>query len=326
MATSTARSALRLAVAALVAAWLSPTFAQSFPARPIRIVVPFTAGSQTDITARLISAKMSEGLKQQVVVDNRGGAGGTIGTTIVGEATPDGHTLLAHSSGYAIGPALYPKLKVDMLRDFQAISTLVNTPHILVISPGLGPKTLKEFLEFARAKADDFTWSSAGVGSGTHFVGEKFMLATRLKHRHVPFKGTPEAMLDAITGRVHIFFAPLGPAVPFVKDGKAAALAVTSTTRNPAVPNVPTVIEAGVPGFEFSLWFILSAPAKTPKPVVQALSKEVLRVLALPDVVKAFESQGAVVAPLSPEETQKYVASEMKVYADVVRAANIPVF
>lgn len=302
----------------------APAHAQTYPTRPVRVIVPFTAGSQTDLTVRVISQKITELLGQQLVVDNRGGAGGTVGASIAAAATPDGYTLLAHSSAYAIGPAIYPNWKVNMQRDFQPITTLVSTPHVLVTSPNLGPKTLKEYIEFARKKGDGFTWSSAGTGSGTHFCGEVFMMAAKLKHTHVAYKGTPEALLDAITGRVNGFFAPLGAAMPFIKDGKALALAVTSKSRNPAVPNVPTVAEAALPGFEVDFWFILAAPAKTPKPIVDKLWTDVTRVLTMPDVVKTFAVTGVVPAPRSIAETQAFVARELKTYAEVVKSANVP--
>jgi tripartite-type tricarboxylate transporter receptor subunit TctC len=289
-------------------------------------VVPFTAGSQTDITARLVAQKLTEMWGQQVVVDNRGGAGGTVGTTIVADAAPDGHTLLVHSSAYSIGPALYPKWRVDMVRDFQPISTLVATPHVVAVSPSLGPKTLKEFIEFARKKGDKFTWSSAGIGSGTHFCGETFMLAAKLKHTHIPYKGTPEALLDAITGRVDVFFSPLGATVSFLKEGKALGLAVTSKVRNPVVPNIPTVAEAGLPGYEFDLWVVMAAPAKTPKAVVEKLSTDVRKVLAMPDLIKAFEVTGVVMAPRTVAETTKFVTAEMKLLGDVAKVANVPTF
>jgi len=316
---------LTAAVAAVSIA--SAVQAQSYPTRPVRIVVPFTAGSQTDLAARVISQRLADAWGQQVVIDNRGGAGGTLGTGIVAEATPDGYTLLMHSSGYVIGPSLYPKWKVDMQRDFQPISTVVSTPHVIVVSPSLGPKNLKEFIDFARTKGDAFTWSSAGSGSGTHLCGEIFMMAAKLKHTHIPYKGTPEALVDAITGRVNTFFAPLGAAVPFIKDGKALAFAVTSKTRNPVLPNVPTVAEAaGMPGFEVDLWFLMAAPAKTPKPIVEKLLTDVHRVLAMPEVVKSFAVTGVVPAPRSIAETEKFVAAEMKTYAEVVKRANVPTF
>jgi len=311
---------------ALAAAASTCAQAQTYPVRPIRVVVPFTPGSQTDVTARIVTARMSETFRQQVVVDNRSGAGGTIGMGIVAEAAPDGYTLLAHSSGYAIAPALYPKMKFDMLRDFQAISLLVSSPHILVTHPTQGPKTVKDLIELARSKGPAFNWSSAGVGSGTHFVGEKFFLATKLQHTHVPYKGTPEAMLDAMTGRVNVFFSPLGPAVPHVKEGRGHGIAVTSLKRNSAVPNVPTVDESGLTGFDFTIWFLLAAPAKTPKPVIEILSKETTRILQLPDVVKIFDTQGAVPEPRTPEETQKFVATEIKVLGDIARLAKVPTF
>jgi tripartite-type tricarboxylate transporter receptor subunit TctC len=259
-----------------------------------------------------------------VVIDNRGGAGGTLGAAIVAEAAADGYTLLAHSSGYSIGPALYPRWKVNMLRDFQPITTLASTPHVLAVSPTLGPKTVKELIEFARKKGDGFTWSSAGTGSGTHFCGEMFMLAAKLKHTHVPYRGTPEALLDAITGRVHVFFSPLGAAVPFLKDGKALGLAVTAKARNPVVTNIPTVAEAALPGFEFDLWFVLAAPAKVPKPVADKLWGDATAVLGHPDIVKSFTVTGVVTAPRTIAETTRFVADELRTYGEVARLANVP--
>lgn len=298
--------------------------AQTYPTRPVRVLIPFTAGSQTDLTVRVVAQRLTEMWGQQVVADNRGGAGGTVGTSIAAEASPDGHTLLAHSSGYAIAPALYPKWKVDMKRDFRPITTLVATPHVIVTSPSLGPKNLKEFIEFARKRGDAFTWSSAGTGSATHFCGEIFMLAAKLKHTHIAYKGTPEALLDAITGRVNVFFSPLGAAMPFIKDGKALALAVTSRARNPVLPNVPTAAEAALPGFEVDLWFILAAPSKTPKPIVDRIHADVVKVLGMPEVVKHFAVSGVVPVPRSLAETEAFVANELKTYAEIVKAANVP--
>jgi tripartite-type tricarboxylate transporter receptor subunit TctC len=273
-----------------------------------------------------VASRLTEAWGQQVVVDNRGGAGGTVGTGIAAEATPDGHTLLAHSSGYAIAPSLYPKWKVNMQRDFQPITTLVATPHVIVTSPSLGPKTLKEFIEFARKKGDGFAWSSAGTGSGTHFCGEIFMLAAKINHNHIAYKGTPEALIDAITGRVNVFFSPLGAAMPFIRDGKALALAVTSSERNPALPNVPTAAEAALTGFQVDLWFILAAPAKTPKQVVDKIWGDVTKILKAPDVVKNFAATGVVTVPRTVAETEAFVAKELKTYVEVAKAAKIPTF
>jgi tripartite-type tricarboxylate transporter receptor subunit TctC len=303
-----------------------PTYAQNYPTRPVRVVVPFSAGSQTDITTRLIAAKLTEMWGQQVIADNRVGAGGTIGAGIVADASADGYTLLAHSSGYAIAPAIYSKVKFDMLRDFQGISTLVATPHVVAISPKLGPKTVKEFIDYARKQGDKFNWASAGVGSGTHFCGEIFMIAAKLKHNHIAYKGTPEALLDAMTGRVNVFFSPLGATMPFLKEGRALGIAVTSKARNPVVPEIPTVAEAALPGFEVDLWFILAAPSKTPNAIVEKIAADVRKVLALPEIVKGFEVTGVVTVPRTPDETQKFVAKELKSFADVAKAANVPKF
>ena len=320
-----ARSSAALALALTLGA-SALGFAQTYPVRPVRVVVPFSAGSQTDITTRLISQKLTEMWGQQVVADNRTGAGGTIGTSIVADSIADGYTLLAHSSGYAIAPAIYPKWKVNMLRDFQGISTLVATPHVLAISPKLGPKNLKDFIEHARKQGDNFNWASAGVGSGTHFCGEIFMIAAKLKHNHIAYKGTPEALLDAMTGRVNVFFSPLGATMPFLKEGRVLGIAVTSKARNPVVPDIPTVAEAALPGFEVDLWFILAAPSKTPKAIVEKISNDVRKVLAMPDIVKAFEVTGVVTEPRTPDETQKFVARELKSFAEVAKSANVPTF
>lgn len=302
------------------AAW-----AQTYPTKPVRIVVPFTPGSLTDVSTRLIAAKMTEAWGHQVIVDNRSGAGGTVGTGIVADANPDGYTLLAHSSGYAIAPALYPKWKVDMLRDFQAITTTIATPHLLVISPTLGPKNTLEFIEYARKRGDAFNWSHAGVGSSTHLVGEKFMLATKLKHTHIPFKGTPEAMIEAISGRVAVFFSPFSSALSLVKDGKALAIAVTSKERNSVLPNVPTLHESGVPDFEYNVWFVLAAPAKVPGHVIKTIHTATINALKHPDVVKTFAVTGAVPVPRTPEDAQRYMAQEIKELGTIARLANVPV-
>ena len=320
------RRILGLAAVFAALAFTVQTSAQNFPVRPVRVVVPFTPGSLTDVSSRLIALQLTEMWGQQVVVDNRAGAGGTIGTTIVAEANPDGYTLLAHSSGYAIAPALYPKWKVDMLRDFQGVSTLVASPHVMTISPKLGPKNLKEFLDHARNLGERFTWAHAGVGSGTHFAGELFMTATKLKNVSVAYKGLPEALFDAITGRVNVFFPPLGPAVPFIKDGRALGLAVTSKARSPVFPDMPTVAEAGVPGYEIDIWFILAAPSKTPRPIIDKISADVQKVLHMPVVTKTLAASGVVSIPRSADETQAFAAKEIKMFAEIARAAKVPTF
>lgn len=302
------------------------TGAQSvkYPTKSIRLVVPFSAGSQTDALSRLLGQKLAQSLGEQVVVDNRAGAGGMLGMQTVVNGNPDGHTLLFHSSAYSIGPHLYPKLKMDIARDFQAISLVASTPHVLVVAPQLGPKTQKEFLEYARSKGD-LNWSHAGIGSSTHLVGEKFMLEAKLKNTGIPFKGAPEALTDAISMRVSLFFAAVGHATPFILDGRVVALSVTSKERSPALPNVPTTAESGMPGFDYEVWFLLAAPGKTPKTVVNRLSVDTRRALAMPDFKTALDTMGSVGRPMTPDEAQSYAIKEYHSLGKIIVAAKVPI-
>jgi tripartite-type tricarboxylate transporter receptor subunit TctC len=322
----------RAAIAACAVALLGTagaTFAQAridYPARPVRVICTFTPGSLTDVTARILAGKLTETTGQQFVVDNRAGAGGTIGTIMAAEASPDGYTLLAHSSGYAIAPALYPKLKVNMLRDFQALSIMILQPHALTIGNNLGPKNIKDFFDHVAKKQEKFVWGSAGVGSSTHLVGEKFFLEAKFKHTHVPYKGTPEALLDAMTGRVEVFFAPIANSAPFHREGKAIMLAVTSKKRSPLTPNVPTLDETVLPGFEYDVWTILAAPSKTPKPVLARLTAEIQKIYRMPDVLKTIETMGGVPGAQDPAQAQAFAAKEIEALGRVARAANVPTF
>ena len=313
-------------LAAALASATAHAFAQAgkYPTKPVRLIVPFSAGSQTDALSRLLGQKLSQALGEQVVVDNRGGAGGMLGMQMVANANPDGHTLLFHSSAYSIGPHLYPKMAMDIVRDFQAISLVASTPHVLVTHPQLGPRTLKEFLDYARAKGD-LNWSHAGVGSSTHLVGEKFMLEAKLKHTGIPFKGAPEAMTDLIGMRVALFFAAVGQAAPFILDGKVVGLAVTSRERSPVLPKVPAAAESGMPGFEYEVWFLAAAPGKTPKAIVNRLSAEVRRALATDDFKRALDTMGSVARPMTPEEAQAYALKEYNTLGKIITAAKVPI-
>lgn len=295
-----------------------------YPTRSIRLLVPFSAGSQTDALSRLLGQKLTQSLGEQFVIDNRGGAGGMLAMQMAANANPDGHTLLFHSSAYSIGPHLYPKMNVNIARDFQAISLVASTPHVLVTSPQLGPRSLKEFLDFARTKGD-LNWSHAGIGSSTHLVGEKFMLATKLRHTGIPFKGAPEALTDAISMRVSLFFAAVGHAAPFVLDSRVIALAVTSKDRSPALPNVPTVAESAIPGFDYEVWFLIAAPGKTPKSIINRLSTETRRALGMIDFKRALDTMGSVGRPMTPEEAQAYALKEYETLGKVIAAAKVPI-
>ena len=310
----------------MLAFGLAPAGAQvaHYPAKTIRLIVPFSAGSQTDALARLLGQKLTQAMGQQVVVDNRAGAGGMLGMQMVAKATADGYTLLFHSSAYSIVPHLYPKMAVDIRRELKAVSLVASSPHVLVVAPQLGPKTMREFLEYARGKGD-VNWSHAGIGSSTHLVGEKFMLAAKLKHTGIPFKGSPEAMTDAVAMRVAVFFGAVGQAAPFVLDGKVLGLAVTSKERSPALPNVPTVGESGLPGFEYEVWFVLAAPGATPTAIANKLATEVRRALAAPDFKVALDTMGSVARPTSPEEAQAYALKEYATLGEIISAAKVPI-
>ena len=293
-----------------------------FPTRPIRIVVPFTPGGQPDIFSRMIGQKMTEALGQQIVVDNRPGAGGMIGSRIVAEASPDGYTLLSISAAHAILPSVR-KLPFDTRRDFAGISMAYNAAYLLVVPPALAVKTVKDLVALARAKPGQLNMASAGSGSGTHFAGEMFKQAAGVEVVHVPFKGIPEATTDIMANRVQLFMAPLASSVPLIRDGRIRALGVSSPKRISVLPDVPTLAESGLPGFRWDSWGAIFAPSKTPRSLVSRLNRAVTNALALPDVQKQMRALGAEPAPTTPEELDKFVVNELAVVAKLAKAAGI---
>lgn len=308
--------------AALLIAAAGAAAQDKFPTKPIRMLVPFSAGSATDFFARALGQKMSENWGQQVVVDNRPSAGGVIASEILLGASPDGHTLMLVSIGHAVNASLYSKLPYDTVKDFAGISLVADVPNVLVATPALGLKSVKDLIELAKAKPGQINYGSAGVGSGTHINGEQFKLATGINVVHVPFKGTPEALTNTIGGSVQYFFAPITAAVPLVKGGKVTGLAVTTKGRSPVLPDVPTVAEAGLPGFEFNLWTGLLGPARMPKDVKQKVAQEVARILALPDVKERFLTQGATPHAMPPEPFDAFIKAEVERLAKVVKASG----
>lgn len=314
----------RLAYAMLITFAAAGAHAQTdFPARPVRLIVAFTPGSETDFFARTVGQKLAEQWSQQVVVDNRPGAGGVIASRLVVGASPDGYTIFMHSMAHAITPAIYSKLPFDPLRDLAGISQVSGVPNVLVVPPAHGVRSVKELITLARQKPGSLTFGSAGVGSGMHINGEQFRLAADINVVHVPYKGGPEAITDALAGRIQFVFSPIGLALPFVRDKRLVALAVSPATRSPALPNVPTVAEAGVPGFDFDTWYGLFAPAATPRGVITQIAREVARVLASPDMKERFDARGAVTRPSSPEEFDRFVRAEFAKLSKVVAAAGI---
>jgi len=311
-------------VFAAAAAMLTGTVAwpAEFPTRPIRIVIGFTPGGQPDIFSRMIGTKLSETLGQPVVVDNRPGAGSAIGTKIVADATPDGHTLLSVSASHVISPAVR-KLNFDPIRDFSGITQMYNASYLLVAAPALGVRSVKDLIAMAKAKPGALNFSSAGTGSGTHFAGEVFKDAARIDVVHVPYKGIPEAMNDTMANRVQFFMAPLASSAALVRDGRLTALGVTSAKRVSIYPEIPTVAESGLPGFVFDSWGGLLAPSKTPRAIVNRLNREVTAVLVMTDIQKRMRALGAEPAPTTPADFDKRIASELGVIGAIARRAGI---
>jgi tripartite-type tricarboxylate transporter receptor subunit TctC len=307
---------------ALAQAGATPRSAGDYPTRPIRIVVGFTPGGQPDIFSRLISPRLTDTLGQQVLVDNRPGAGGAIGAKIVAEALPDGHTLLAVSAAHAIQPAV-ARLGYDTLRDFAGVTKMFSSAYLLVV-PATPPfASVRDLLALARAKPGQVNFGSAGTGSGTHFAGEMFKDAARIDVVHVPYKGVPEALTDTIANRVQFFMAPLSSAMTLVKEGRLRALAVSTAKRASAVPDIPTVAEAAIPGFEFDSWGGLLAPAKTPRPVIRRLNAEVVAALALPDIQSRMRALGAEPDTGTPEAFDAFVAQQVGLIAALAARAGL---
>ena len=313
----------RIVMAAALALCASAAFGQGFPNRPVKIIVPFTAGSATDILARTIGQKLSEMWGQPVIVENRAGAGGTIGAGIVAKSSPDGYTLMVHSSAHAVNASMYPVLPYDTVKDFVELATLGGQPNVLVVAPSAGFKTTADLVAAAKKTPGALNYGSAGVGSGTHINAEKFKIVAGIDAVHIPYKGTPEAITDTMTGRVTYFFSPISAALPNIREGKLVALGVSTAKRSSALPNVPTIAEGGLPGFDYNLWVGLWAPAGTPQDIVDRINADVAKVLATPDVRERLAALGAEPMVMTPAEFRKFMRDEMDDSAKVVKAANI---
>ena len=313
----------RVGVVALCALWTSFASAQTWPTKPVKIIVPFTAGSATYILARTLGQKLSEYWGQPVVVENHPGAGGTIGTGIVANAPGDGYTLLVHSAAYAVNPFMYPNLPFDTKKAFVEIAPLGGQPNVLVVAPSSGIKSVQDLIAQAKKKPGEINFASAGSGSGTHVNGEKFKLATGIDVVHIPYKGTPEALTDTIAGRVTYYFSPISAALPHVKEGKLVALAVSSAQRSSVLKDVPTLAESGVPGFDYNLWVGMFGPVAMPPDLVERINKDVQRSLTSAEIKERFANLGAEAMPMSAAQFKKFVADDMDASAKIVKAANI---
>lgn len=294
-----------------------------YPSRPIHILIGFTPGGGPDLTARYIAQRLGDAWKQQVIVDNRPGAGGTIAAGMVARAAPDGYTLLSVSSAHAVAAAIYPKLPYDTFKDLAGITETASSSYVLVVSPSLGIRSVGELIARAKAAPGQLNFSSAGVGSGTHFAAEMFKALAGIDVVHVPFKGIPESLTETMTGRVQFFMAPMANGVNLVREGKLTGLAVSSGRRDPMLPGLPTIAEAGVPGYESILWFGLLTSSGVPRPIVSKLNGEIVRILSDEETRKRFGPIGMTPRPTTPEGFDALIRDDSAVFARIARESNI---
>jgi tripartite-type tricarboxylate transporter receptor subunit TctC len=309
------------AVLALAAA--DAASAQTWPTKTIRVVVPFAPGSATDIVPRTIFEQVSTQVGQTVVIDNRAGGGTTIGTVAVKQADPDGYTVLVHSNGFVTTPAIQPNIPYDPVRDFAGITPLGNVPLVLVISPDKNIKTLKELVAAAKARPGTLNYAAAGIGTPPHLTMERFRLAAGFEGQLVPFRGAPDALTEVMAGRVDVYFCPITPAMPLIRDGKLLALAVSSSKRTSALPDVPTTVEAGYPNSDFDFWIGMFVPKQTPRDVVGRLHQETVKAMEHPGTKEKLAKLGVEPLVMKPDEFDARIANETRIAAELAKAAGI---
>ena len=303
--------------------WCVAAAAQEYPSKTIRLIIPLSAGAGADIAARLVGQRMSEHWKQPVIVENRPGAGGQIGTSVVVKAEPDGHTLLVQSSSHSANPAIYKTLPYDPLKDLIDVAILGKTPYVMV-SAGNGPyRSLKALIEAAKAKPGEIAFASAGMGTSTHLAAEYLNGLAGIRMIHIPFKGSPEALQDVLGGRAAYYMAPVNVGVGLVKEGKLNALGVSTQSRAEVLPNVPTLAEQGLHDYEVTLWFGMWAPAGTSPAIVRQLNAAVNAIVQEPNVREQFAKLGMQPSPMRPDEFARFVRSEIEVYRRILQQANI---
>jgi tripartite-type tricarboxylate transporter receptor subunit TctC len=314
------------AVAALIvsdATLSSSASAQSWPSKRVSVIVPFTAGSATDIMARTVAQRLSEQLGQSFVIENRPGAGGTIGVGVVAKADPDGHTILVHSSSYTITPSTYPNTPYDTVRDLAGITPLALLPQVLVISPAKGIRSVEDLVRAAKAKPGTMNYASAGVGTATQLNAERFRLGAGIDVVHVPFRGTPEALTEIIAGRVDYYFCPVNAVLPMIAEKQLLGLAMGSSKRSAALPELMTTIEAGIANSDYNFWVGMFVPSKTPRDIVNRLHQETARALDVKEVRDGMAKLGAEAMLLRPDEFDAYIRNEISTNAVLVKAAGI---
>jgi tripartite-type tricarboxylate transporter receptor subunit TctC len=315
---------LRALITALLFAVSAAATAQPYPTRPIRLIVPFAPGGGNDIAGRILAEALTPALGQTVIVENRAGAGSVLGVDIASKATPDGYTVLMANIALAFNAALYKKLPYDALRDFAPVSLLAEQPNILVAHPSIAAQTLKDFIALARSVPGKLTYGSAGTGSGTHLAMELLLLTNKLELVHVPYKGTGPAIVAVLSNEVSTFLSTFASALPHVKAGRLRTFGVTGAQRSAALPEAPTIAEAGMPGYEYTTWYGLLVPARTPRAAIEKLHATTVSLLNSPELKQRYASQGMDPIPSSPEALSARLKSEIEKWGKVVRAAKIP--
>jgi tripartite-type tricarboxylate transporter receptor subunit TctC len=317
------KALIRFLATAALAAGAATAGAQSYPTKPLRVIVPLSPGSGADIAGRIVTRHMSEAFGQPIVVDNRTGAGGVIGTQVVAKAQPDGYTLMIQSASHASNPAIYKKLPYDPLKDLVDVALLGVTPYVMITAPTGPYRSLKALVDAARAKPGELPFASAGLGTVTHLAAENFAQLAGVKMIHVPYKGSPEAIADSAAGRTTFYMAPVNTAIGLLRDGRLAALGVSVRKRLTLLPDVPTIAEQGYPDYDMKLWFGMWAPAGTPAAIVQRLNGLVAAALQRPDVVEQFGKLGIDPVTMKPAEFAKFVREEIAANRRIVKRADI---
>lgn len=316
-----ARVALGFAIALTAIAANGSSQADEWPSRPIRAIIPLSPGSAADIVPRIVFEQLSAQLGQPIVVENRPGASGSIAARFVASAEPDGYTLLAHSSAHVISPSTVANLSYDPIKDFAAVAPLGNLPLVLVIAPSKNIKTVQELV--ALGKTRPITFGSIGTGSPIHLAMERFRLSAGFQEQAIPFKGAPEALLEVMTGRIDIYYSPVTAALPFIRDGKLVALAVSSPIRSPTLPEVPTTLESGYPNSDYRFWIGLFAPVKTPRDIVSKINAEMQKAVQVPSVAEKLTKLGVQPMTMNTEQFDKFVKDELKINAELAKAAGL---
>jgi tripartite-type tricarboxylate transporter receptor subunit TctC len=319
------RFVIGIALTAMAPTLSAAAQGQPYPNRPIRLIVPFAAGGTSDLMGRIVGTRLGEVLGTTVVVDNRGGAGGTIGAALTAQAAPDGYTLLLPHVGLAINETLYAKKQYNALKDLAPISLLGDTPSAVVVTNALPAKSMQELIALARKQPGKLTYGSAGIGSAAHLAMALLEYSADIRFNHIPFKGGGPSLIATVAGQVDLSIPAYPTAVPHLKAGRLRILAVTGRNREPTIPDVPTVSEVGVPGYAFDIWFGMFAPAATPKAIVTLLNAEIVKALATPDMREKLAQTGVNVKTSSPERLAKHLHAEVAKWAKIIKSANIPI-